>query len=42
MTSRRFNAGKFLVGLSTVLALVLAAGFVAVFFFEVDLFGMGR
>jgi hypothetical protein len=41
MTSRRFNAGKFLVGFSAVLAVVLAAGFTAVHFFDVDLFGVG-
>jgi hypothetical protein len=41
MTSRRFNAGKFLVGLSAVLAVVLAAGFTAVQFFDADIFGAG-
>jgi hypothetical protein len=39
MTSRSFSSGKFLVGLAAVLAVVLAAGFVAVFFFDVNLFG---
>jgi hypothetical protein len=39
MTSRSFSSGKFLVGLAAVLAVVLAAGFVAVFFFDANLFG---
>jgi hypothetical protein len=39
MTSRSFSSGKFLVGFAAVLAVVLAAGFVAVFFFDVNLFG---
>jgi hypothetical protein len=38
MTTRRgFSSGKLLVTLATVLAVVLAAGFVAVFFFDVEL-----
>jgi hypothetical protein len=35
----RFSTGTLLVSLATVLAVVLAAGFVAVFFFDVELFG---
>jgi hypothetical protein len=37
-----FSTGKFLVGLAAVLAIVLAAGFVAVAIFDVNLFGAVR
>jgi len=37
-----FSTGKFFVGLAAVLAIVLAAGFVAVAFFDVNLFGAVR
>lgn len=35
-----FSSGKFFVGLAAVLAIVLAAGFIAVAFFDVNLFGV--
>jgi hypothetical protein len=34
-----FSPGKILLGAAAVLAVVLAAGFIAVVFFEVSLFG---
>jgi hypothetical protein len=34
----RFSVGTFFVSLATVLAVVLAAAFIAVFFFDVELF----
>ena len=37
-----FSSGKFLVGLAAVLAIVLAAGFIAVAIFDVNLFGAVR
>jgi hypothetical protein len=37
-TQRSFSPGKFLVGLAAVLAVVLAAGFVVVFFFDIQIF----
>jgi hypothetical protein len=37
-----FSTGKFLVGLAAVFAIVLAAGFVAVAIFDVNLFGAVR
>ena len=37
-----FSTGKFFVGLAVVLAIVLAVGFVAVAFFDVNLFGAVR
>jgi hypothetical protein len=37
-----FSSGKFLVGLAAVLAVVLAAGFIAVAIFDVNLFGAAR
>ena len=37
-----FSTGKFFVGLAAVLAIVLAAGFVAVAIFDVNLFNAVR
>ena len=35
-----FSSGKIILGIAAVLALVLAAGFIAVAFFDVNLFGV--
>ncbi|GAB2466434.1 hypothetical protein HD599_000267 [Conyzicola lurida] len=35
-----FSSGKIILGIAAALALVLAAGFIAVAFFDVNLFGV--